>query len=115
MQRAEVILVVENARLGWILSREQRRARRVTEWILAVGAIEPHALGSKLVEIWCLDDIVAVAAERGTQIIGDQEEYIVLRLLRGNDWQAPIVVRHPGHESEDADKSDDSDSFHDLK
>jgi len=44
--------------------------------------IETHAMRGQTIDVRGLDDRVAVATQRRTQIVGDDEEDVVLWLLR---------------------------------
>jgi len=55
---------------------QERNSRRIADRVLAVGAVEPHALLRQAVDRRRLDDRMAVAAEVVVEIIGDDEENV---------------------------------------
>ena len=83
MQRAEVVLVIEDACLSRILPRQQGRSRRVAKRVLRIRAIKSDTLRSKLVDIGRLYDCIAIGSQCRTKIITGNEENVVLRFLRG--------------------------------
>jgi hypothetical protein len=64
-------------------SREHGGARGIAERILAIGAIEPHALRCKLVDVWRLGELAAVTAEFRAKIVGDDEQQVEFVRLGG--------------------------------
>ena len=72
---AEIGAIVEDAGRIGVLAGQQAGARRVAERELAIGPLEADAAFGEGVEIRRVDDLVAVAAELGPQIVeGDQED-----------------------------------------
>jgi len=71
---AEINGVVHDAGLGRVAAVEERTARRIAEWVLAIGAFEAYAFGGELVDVGSLDAGDAVAAELGAEVVDHDEE-----------------------------------------
>src|ERR1051325_5217558 len=85
MLNAEISIVIHHARLRRIASIEERRARRIAERILCIGPVEARAARGEPVDVRRPDDGVAVAAQLRAQVVGDDEEHVVARLLIGRE------------------------------
>jgi hypothetical protein len=65
---------------------QERRARRLAQWILTERVIEDHAAPCECAEVRRLDRrVVAVAAERRAEIVRDDENHVPPRGGRGCD------------------------------
>src|SRR5262245_50231708 len=112
MQRSKVILVVQNARLSGVLTGQQRRSRRIAQWILRISSIESDTLSCKPVEIWSFYNRVAVGTECWAEIVGCNEQDVVLGFLSSRNNSSSFKVRRPRDNSDDNDECDDSKKAH---
>src|SRR5205823_13393118 len=82
MLRAKVGVVVHHAGLRWIATIEHRAAGRIAKRELCISSIESSTTRCQAINIRRLDDRISVAAQLWPQIIGDNEQNVVLRLWR---------------------------------
>src|SRR5213080_3273402 len=82
MLRAKVGVVVHHAGLRWIATVEHRAAGRIAQRELCISSIEPSTPRCQAINIGRLDDRITIAAQLWPQIIGDDKQNVILRLLR---------------------------------
>ena len=71
---------------------------------MGVCAVETNGSAGELVEIWSLDNGVAITSESRTQIVGNQKEYVVPLLLCGDRRKSLLKIWRLTHECDDDDE-----------
>ena len=73
---AKVFLVAADGRVGGPAAGEQARAAGITERILTVGPLEPHAPRREPIDVGRLGRRITVARERTAEVIADDKQHI---------------------------------------
>jgi len=85
---ASKYILLDNAGAVGTIAAEERGATGIAEGVLAVRAVEANAASGETVNVWRVNQRLAVAIQIGIQVIDDDPEDVVAResAADARDW-----------------------------
>lgn len=91
-------LVVAYGSVSGVIAGEEAAARGSADWTAGIRLSEEDAVCGKGIEVWCTDDLLAVAAEfADAQIVSEKDDDVRLALR----WSGAANEREESEEKRD--------------